>query len=191
MKEDNIKKILEAGIKLLSRKNFYQLGLQELLKTVNIPKGSFYYYFESKEDFAIQVVDYYTNMSAQKMKAALLDQSKSPRARLQGFFDERVNDYSKDNFEVGCLLGDLANEMAGQSKGLREKFESKFLSWQSIIAQCISEGQSAGEFNNEQSAEELADYILSSWEGALIRMKAAGSKRPYTLFVNYTMNQIL
>jgi len=191
MKEDNIKKILEAGIKLLSRKNFYQLGLQELLKTVNIPKGSFYYYFESKEDFAIKVVDYYTDMSAKKMRTALLDQSKSPRARLQGFFDQRVNDYSKDNFEVGCLLGDLTNEMAGQNAELREKFESKFVSWQSIIAQCIAEGQNAGEFNNEQDAEELASYILSSWEGALIRMKATGSEKPYTLFVNYTMSKVL
>ncbi|OJJ21807.1 hypothetical protein BKI52_15015 [marine bacterium AO1-C] len=191
MKEDNIKKILEAGIKLLSKKNFHQLGLQELLKTVNIPKGSFYYYFESKEDFAIKVVDYYTKTSAENMEKALLDQSKSPRTRLQDFFDQRVKDYRKDNFEVGCLLGDLTNEMAGQNQALRGTFEAKFLSWRTIIAQCITEGQKLGEFTKDQEAEELADYILSSWEGALIRMKAAGSEQPYTLFVNYTLNKIL
>ncbi len=191
MKEDNIKRILDLGIRGISQKGYHHLGLKQLLDTAGIPKGSFYYYFDSKEDFAQKVVLRYSRNIVEHLKLFLLDKSKSPTERFLTLFDERLNAYAECAYKEGCLMGDLSNELAGQINSMQILLEKEFSAWEEVISQCITEGQKLGEFNQNLTADELANFILNSWEGALTRMKASRSKEPFELFVKYTMNLVL
>ena len=64
MKTETIDGILEIGADLILKNGYNNVGLNKILETANIPKGSFYYYFKSKEDFGIQVIKYYSENSA-------------------------------------------------------------------------------------------------------------------------------
>ncbi len=55
-------KILMTGADLVQHKGFKNTSIQDILKAAAIPKGSFYYYFDSKEDFGLQLIDYPTRI---------------------------------------------------------------------------------------------------------------------------------
>jgi len=191
MKEENTKRILDLGVEIISRKGFHHLGLNELLDSAGIPKGSFYYYFNSKEDFGRKVISHYANNTLNYLQSMLLDKKKNPHERLVFMFKDRAKTYKKSAYKEGCLMGDCSNELAGQIESMQVLLEREFLAWREVFKQCIEEGQQLGEFNNNLSAVELADFVLNSWEGALSRMKATRSVKPFHLFVKYTMKVVL
>ncbi len=191
MKEDNINRILDLGVEIISRKGYHSLGLKELLDEAGIPKGSFYYYFKSKEDFGRKVISHYSENTLKYIKEILQDDSKSPGERLRYMFKEREKVYRMSGFKEGCLMGTCSTELAGQYQSMQLLLEDKFSDWREVISQCIREGQEQGEFQTDLPSDDLADFTINNWEGAMVRMKAAGSVKPYLLFVDYTMRLIL
>ena len=191
MKEDNINRILDLGVEIIGRKGYHNLGLKELLDEAGIPKGSFYYYFKSKEDFGQKVISHYAENVLKYMNDILQDDSKSPGERLRIMFKDREKVYRNSGFREGCLMGTCSTELAGEYKSMQLLLEDKFLGWREVIDRCIVEGQKKGEFKTDLPSNDLADFIINNWEGALVRMKAARSIKPYLLFVDFTMRLIL
>ena len=191
MKEENIDKILDLGVETLTRKSYHSVGLKELLDTAGIPKGSFYYYFQSKEDFGQKVIVHYSEKVQELLTDELTDDRRSPGQRFSRLFRKMIEAYKSADCKEGCLMGDTSNELAGQATTMQIILEQEFEKWSKILEGCISEGQVKGEFTRELKSKELADYILNSWEGALIRMKATRSIRPFKLFADYTLKSVL
>ena len=52
-------RLLDAGIEMLLRRGYNDLGIESVLSATRIPRGSFYHHFGSKEDFALAAVDAY------------------------------------------------------------------------------------------------------------------------------------
>ena len=48
--------LIRVGRDLIVRQGFNATGLSDILTTAGVPKGSFYYYFESKEDFGLAII---------------------------------------------------------------------------------------------------------------------------------------
>jgi TetR/AcrR family transcriptional repressor of nem operon len=71
----------------------------------------------------------------------------------------------------GCLIGDLSLEASLQSKLLRKRLEEIFRECRAPFAQCIAEAQAAGEIDSKFEPIDLAEFLLASWEGAILRMK--------------------
>src|SRR5574337_1694674 len=69
--------LIRAGVELLTEKGFNSVGLEEVLRRVGVPKGSFYHYFSSKDDFGRQVLEAYAAYFARKLDCWLLDVSRS------------------------------------------------------------------------------------------------------------------
>ena len=60
MRQNTRQKILEVGAEIIHLKGYNHTGLQEILQAAGVPKGSFYNYFKNKEDFGLQVIDFFT-----------------------------------------------------------------------------------------------------------------------------------
>lgn len=191
MKEDNINHILDLGVEIMTRKGYHGLGLKELLDEAGIPKGSFYYYFDSKEDFGRKVITHYAERSQKYMIDMLTDKRRSPRRRLENLFKDREKAYKSSGFKEGCLLGNCSTELAGQYESMQLVLANKFSDWKEVMSACIKEGQELGEFKAELPVDNLADFVINSWEGALVRMQATRSIEPFTLFADYVMNVVL
>src|SRR5215468_2195910 len=160
-------RILDAGLKVMFRNGYIGSGVRDIVAEAAAPQGSFTNHFRSKEAFAQQALD---------------DKRRSPRARLRRYLDIITERLAADDFARGCLIGDFSLEAAPQSDMLRERLAAIFAEWRAPFAACIEEAQAAGEIEAAFTPHELAEFLLASWEGAILRMKVERGPEPLERF---------
>ena len=181
-KPSNRERILEAGLKVMSRNGYVGAGVRDIVAEAPAPQGSFTNHFRSKEEFAREVLDLYFDHTKQAVVEALEDRSLNPRERLGRYLDIITDRLVAAAFTRGCLIGDFSLEAAPQSEMLRTRLADIFAEWRSPFAACIAEGQATGEISAIFPREDLADFLLSSWEGAILRMKVERNAEPLERF---------
>lgn len=191
MKKDTVENILEIGTDLIIKNGYHNIGLNKILKEANIPKGSFYYYFKSKEDFGVQVIKYYSNKSLAILKSYLTDKSKSEKQRIISFFEDMKNVYISKDYKEGCLLGNCSIELSDFSESFSNSVANELMNWQEIFETCIQEGQEKGTIKKDESASILSNLVLTMWEGALLRMKSAKNSDSIDTIILYLDKTIL
>jgi len=166
--------ILNAGLKVMFHAGYVGATVRDICTAAGAPHGSFTNHFRSKEQFAGEVLDrYFANLQGHVRKA-LEDRSLTPRQRLQKYLEIISGVLAGDQWSRGCLIGDFSIEASSQSKLLRQRLEAIFEEWRAPFAECIAEGQAAGEIDSAFDPTDLAEFLLSSWEGAILRMKVEG-----------------
>lgn len=174
--------ILDAGLKVMSRKGYAGAGVRDIVAEAPAPQGSFTNHFRSKEEFAREVLDLYFTQLKRLVAEALDDGGLSPRERLRRYLDIITRRLAGDEFSRGCLIGDFSLEAVAESETLRARLAEIFAEWRAPFAACIAEGQAMGEIDGAFAPEELAEFLLSSWEGAILRMKVERNGEPLERF---------
>jgi len=174
--------LIEAGAKVMLSKGYNNTGIQEIVKLVGVPKGSFYHYFESKEAFALAVIEKFDQAHRSKLTKSLGDKSRSSLDRLTHYFQAGADELTNSPCRGGCLIGTLSQEMSGQSELLREKLALVMDGWKAEFAACLKEGQEKGEIRRDLCPNQLAELVLSGFEGAVLRSKATNSPAPLQSF---------
>jgi TetR/AcrR family transcriptional repressor of nem operon len=164
------------------RKGYAGAGVRDIVAEASAPQGSFTNHFRSKEEFAREVLDLYFDHTKRAVVEALEDNSLSPRERLRRYLDIITDRLASAEFRRGCLIGDFSLEAGPQSEVLRTRLIEIFAEWRSPFAACIAEGQAAGEIAGTFAPHDLAEFLLSSWEGAILRMKVERSGEPLERF---------
>lgn len=118
--------LLRAGTQFLHKVGYSAAGVQDIAGAAHVPKGSFYNYFGSKEAFAKESVDFYFKSGLKEIQEILGDTQVSPLKRLQNYFEKRINDFEKDDFLKGCLMGNLSLEVADHSETIRKTIADHF-----------------------------------------------------------------
>jgi TetR/AcrR family transcriptional regulator, transcriptional repressor for nem operon len=190
-KETTKRRILDHGAQIVHRKGFNNTGIQEILESAEVPKGSFYFYFKSKEEFGLALIDYYFDRFALNIESRRKDASLSPLGRLQRFFEGFRAVCEEQGCKGGCPIGNLAQELGGLSDAFQYKLREIFSRMESGIAECLQAARTKGEIDPTLEVDETADFILNSWEGALLRMKAEGNLQPLILFEKMIFDRIL
>lgn len=181
-REDTKAKILEVGAQIVHEKGFNNTGIQEILSAAGVPKGSFYFYFKSKDEFGLELVDYFVSLMGGWMDRHLADPRPSPVKALKNFFDELMAYFLEKGCKAGCPVGNIAQEMADLNEAFRARAEQAFTQMKQRIKGCLEAARECGEIDSVMDPDETADFILNSWEGALLRMKAQGDIRPLKIF---------
>lgn len=174
--------ILKAGLKVMFRSGYVGATVRDICTEAGAPHGSFTNHFRSKERFAQEVLDRYFANLQRRVERALGDKTLTPRRRLKRYLEIMSGVLADDGWNRGCLIGDLSIEAATQSKMLRQRLEAIFEEWRSPFAACIAEAQSSGEIDATFDATELAEFLLASWEGAILRMKVERGPAPLDRF---------
>jgi len=175
-------RILDAGLKVMFRNGYIGSGVRDIVAEASAPQGSFTNHFRSKEAFAREVLDRYFDHVKGLVAQALDDKRRSPRARLRRYLDIITERLAADDFARGCLIGDFSLEAAPQSDMLRERLAAIFAEWRAPFAACIAEAQTAGEIAATFTPDDLAEFLLASWEGAILRMKVERGPQPLERF---------
>jgi TetR/AcrR family transcriptional repressor of nem operon len=170
-------RLLEAGLQLMLSRGYHAIGVQEILAETRIPKGSFYHHFESKEDFALQVIDLYQSGVRMMLEHAFGDAASPPLQRVRNFFAAARQEYEREGY-LGCLLGGLGQEMAGASEIFRKKIDGCLTGIGDTIATCLAEAQARGELPSTCDTRLLAESIVNAWEGAALRSRLRRAGNP-------------
>jgi TetR/AcrR family transcriptional repressor of nem operon len=182
---------MEAGRDLFLSQGFNGCGVQEIAAAARIPKGSFYSYFDSKEDFAIAVLDAYWAGVETRLGSILSDSKVSPLKRISRYFKGLSAEKAKDHYATGCLLGNFALEIANASQAVRSRLSEIFERWEEPIIRCLREAQTNKEIAPRCDLRDLAAALIESWEGAAMRAKVEQKRWPYRRFEEITLPVLL
>jgi TetR/AcrR family transcriptional repressor of nem operon len=191
MKTETRARILREGGRIIHRKGFNNTGILEILKAAGVPKGSFYFYFKSKEDFGIQLVEFYSDYFLPKAQKYLEGEGDSPLGRLRAFFNSFNPHLEKNDFRDGCPIGNLSQEMGDLNDAFRERLDSATRAMQEKAAGFLDAAVEKGELHPSTDTLETAGFILNSWQGALIQMKVAKSMEPLVNFDRMVFERLL
>jgi TetR/AcrR family transcriptional repressor of nem operon len=183
--------LLEAGKKTFLEKGYNNSGIESIVQEAGVPKGSFYYYFDSKEDFGLKVLDQFAECIGERQDRFFSDDSVPPLDRLRNYCEAKSELFVSDQCRKGCLVGNLSQEMAAQSETFRARLEEIFESWVDRYAACLQEAQDLGEISPDLDVRELAEFWLNSWQGAILRAKTMRSPAPLRTFLAVMFGNIL
>ena len=183
-------RILKAGAKIMHRKGFNATGLQEVLDAAEVPKGSFYHYFKSKEDFCLHLIDYMAER-LKRARAAGRVPGQSRLDQLRSSLRSQVEAFHAADFQGGCLIGNLAQEMGDQNPNIRKKLDRVFEDMKLEMADQLEQAREQGEVSGALDPVETAEFIISAWEGALMRMKVCRSMAPQDIFEHMVFDRLL
>ena len=175
--------LLRSGLEALTEKGFSATGIDEILRRVGVPKGSFYHYFASKEAFGAELIERYGAYFARKLERHFTDESLTPLERLRSFVAEAQNGMAKYEYQRGCLIGNLGQEMSALPESFRAQLNGVFDDWQARVAHCLSEAQAAGEISEHSNCDQLAAFFWIGWEGAVLRSKLERNPEALEIFV--------
>lgn len=176
LSESTRQRLLEEGVASFLTGGFHGTGIKEVLDRVKVPKGSFYNYFESKEAFGAAAITHYAECFAARLAAAL-GAAPDPLTGLRRFFADLMADFERDGFVGGCLVANLGGELEG-SEICREALAEAMQGWRDGVRDALAEAQERGQLRDDMDAGEMADLLVDSWEGAVIRMKIERSTAP-------------
>ena len=165
--------IIRVGLEILSEKGFNSCGIDAVLKVAKVPKGSFYYYFPSKEEFGLAVIDQYAEDAKAFTESFLQDTTYSPLTRLRRYLDSIAAESEEHSCKKGCLIGNLTQEMAGQNDRFRVRLNEIWDGWKRAIADCLREAMAAKEMGHSANPDLLAEFFIIGFEGAMLRAKVS------------------
>ena len=176
-RNDNTReRLLDEGLKLFISQGYHGTGIKEVVDQVNVPKGSFYNYFESKEHFGAEVIRHYSQCLAVNMSAQLKGPEDNAFVAIKQFFETEVQRHRES--KTGCLIGNLGAELGGSSELCRQAMIEGLDSMKQQFSQTLKRGQSQNVIRDDISAEELATFLVNAYEGALLRMQLEQSVKP-------------
>jgi len=175
--------LIRCGVETLTEQGFMATGIDSILKRVNVPKGSFYHYFASKEAYGLAVLENYADYFAKRLDRWLLDESLSPLERLVGFVQDSKASMARHDYRRGCLVGNMGQEVTVLPQGFRAALEAIFIDWQQRLGRCFDAARQAGELPRHTDTAELAAFFWIGWEGAVLRARLIQSDSPLNIFI--------
>jgi TetR/AcrR family transcriptional regulator, transcriptional repressor for nem operon len=184
--------LIEVGLQLIHTAGYSATGINQILEKANVPKGSFYHHFTTKDEFVLEVIRRYAAGEQERWERLLDDSSLSPLKKLRRYFKDLIATYGRRGGPIaGCLLGNLSLEVAGQNPEIRDLLRQAFDAWQDAIARTIREAIEMQELPKNTRTEDLAALLVNNWEGAQVRAKAEQSDKPLELFFDNVFNLLL
>lgn len=183
-RDDKQQYILEAGLEEILLNGYNGTSVKDITVAAGIPKGSFYNYFESKEHFGLEALQYVSNQGCDSARQTLSCDRLPPLERLAKYYDDCARTLEDSNFEKGCLLGNLGQELSDANPVFQRKVETLMGRMTSEIENCLLIAIDQGDLDADICPKMMAEFLYNSWEGAVTRMKTSKSNRPFKVFQN-------
>jgi TetR/AcrR family transcriptional repressor of nem operon len=164
--------ILDAATRLIQIKGYKATSLDDVLRESGVGKGSFYYYFKSKEDLGHAILDSLIASFIQRtVEPCFADEAGHPLDQVRCFLDRVVQAQRECNCVGGCPLGNLASELSDVHEGFRARLAEVFSAWRQRLTLVLRRGRDHGEVTRDCRPEEVAQFLVASLEGAILITK--------------------
>jgi TetR/AcrR family transcriptional regulator, transcriptional repressor for nem operon len=182
--------IIVAAVETLHQKGFNGTSVQDITEAAQVPKGSFYNHFDSKETLAVEALERYWQKVLNGL-STLGDEKTPAVVRLNRYF-QHLNDVARQaEYRTGCMIGNMSAEMPDQSRAVRERLAVLLAAWSRAIESCVREAQADGTVRRDMEARTIAMFLLNSWEGAMMRAKVDKDAVALTAFVDIAFGALL
>lgn len=174
---DTREHILNIGEQLCAQSGFNGTGLIELLKQADVPKGSFYYYFPSKEAFGVAMIERYFVHYVQNMRTFFNSGEEDLCLRVLDYYQQSADKWDVHQF-AGCLAVKLSAEVCDLSDEMRTALATGATALISTLTAVLQEAQKKGWLSDTLSAGDTAKTLYMLWMGASLHSKICRSSEP-------------
>ncbi len=162
------------------KKSFHSVGLNEILTTVGVPKGSFYHYFESKEHFGVEMLKHYISAATSEKTQILLSKEVEidPLERILKMLSGSMDLFTEQDGRCPCLVLKLASEVADWSEPMRQELMKGMEAWLGILSAVFDEAIVTGRIKKSTDPNLEARILRDLWAGAIQRATIMKSQEP-------------
>ncbi len=171
--------ILATGRGLVAQRGFAGMGLNELLKTASVPKGSFYHYFSSKEDFGCNLLEQYMSQYMSRLDEILTTKGPDARTRLMQYWSLWTSSQTSGDACVQCLIVKIGAEISDVSDEMREILEDGTRQIGMRLSEAIAEGQADNSISQTVEPDLLGAALYEMWLGASLVAKLSRNRDPF------------
>ncbi len=139
MKNSTRERLVEAARLLFWKHGYSSTGIAQILKEADAGSGSLYYFFPTKEDLLLAVLEWYRENLWSQVVQPVFDRVTDPIERIFGILDAYRRGLLLTNFQHGCPIGNLALELSDSHPAVRELLAVNFTGWRKAIEQCLAE----------------------------------------------------
>jgi len=184
--------IIKKSIGVMFEHGYHGTGVKDLTDAAGIPKGSLYNYFENKEDYVKEALNYYYQEMSKPQFDRLTDSTLMPTERIKQFYSMMIDDMILENdFCKGCFVGKITQEMSGVNDAIQEVTDHMNHDIIEKIKLNLEEAIEIGEMSSEKDPKALAEFIFNSWHGTLQGIKASRDKKTLENFYNVLVEVLL
>jgi TetR/AcrR family transcriptional regulator, transcriptional repressor for nem operon len=177
MKNSTRERLVEAARILFWKHGYSSTGIAQILKEADAGSGSLYYFFPTKEDLLLAVLEWYRENLWSQVVQPVFDRVTDPIERIFGILDAYRRGLLMTNFQHGCPIGNLALELSDSHPAVRELLAVNFTGWRKAIEQCLAE--SADRLPETLDREQLALFVLTTMEGSVMLARSYQDIAPY------------
>lgn len=172
---DTREHLLATGERLCMQRGFTGMGLSELLKTAEVPKGSFYHYFRSKEAFGVAMLERHFAAYHQRLTVHFETGAGNYRDRILAYYQETLNQFCQQGIISGCLTVKLSAEVCDLSEDMRTAMDNGARQIMAILAQALDNGRANGCLTFSGEPLQQAQILYALWLGANLQAKISRS----------------
>lgn len=164
--------IIKTALTLMRSRGYENTKLSDILERADIGKGQFYYYFSSKHELGLAVIDYSFKVWNKNLLEDILNSAKDPETKFEEMLAWIIRRHSMDEAKCGCVFGNMAAEMSEHDEAFRAKVQSVFETWEDTLKKVLAEMAGISEANNKEELKNLATGIVAMLEGGILLMKS-------------------
>jgi TetR/AcrR family transcriptional repressor of nem operon len=185
--------LITAGIEQLSEHGYHGTGIKQILDEVNVPKGSFYNFFASKEAFVAEVIGHYSRDLLNQLSEFMTAEGKTltPIEQLRTIYRYSLKQYASHEFKKSCLVGSIATEISAESEMCRIELEAAMKQWLIFFSAIFEQAQIQQLVRDDISPTDMAAVYWAAWEGALIKMKMSADTQPVKKIMELMIETLL
>ena len=162
-----------TGLELFYAKGYYNTSVDDILKKLELSKGAFYYHFDSKEDFFVQIIQ---NLLARKVYSSLIEPiegHENPLNLIMNCFDEAMETAVHNEMDFGCILSNFLTEFNGKNEVIMHHLNEIVTVWEVNLISALQKGKFNGYLDRHADCEAVAIFLMSSYFG--VRTLMTGS----------------
>jgi TetR/AcrR family transcriptional regulator, transcriptional repressor for nem operon len=188
MKTDTRERLIEAARLLFLKQGYANTGIAEILEAADAGSGSLYYFFPTKEDLLLAVLEWYKANLLCQVVQPVFDRISDPIERIFGILDGYRQMLVATKQERGCPIGNLALELATTHPQARKLLADNFTGWRKVIEQCLADA--GGRLPKKLDRQQLACHILVTMEGAVMLARTYQDIDPYDAAVTQLRDHV-
>lgn len=184
-------RLLDVGLAAFAKQGYHGTGIKEIVDAAQVPKGSFYNYFKSKEDFGLAILLRHSGEFWQRWQENFDATHPDPLQSLKGCIKTMLEEHFECAINTCSVVAHLASEMCDTSSVCRITMTAVAKQWADNLAGAIQQAQLTGSVRNDLDATQLAFLFWDAWHGAMLRVKMAGSPEPVKQLVEVMFTMLL
>jgi TetR/AcrR family transcriptional repressor of nem operon len=181
-KASNRERILTEGLRVVHEHGFANASVRDIVQAAGVPQGSFTNHFASKEAFGLEILELYYDSTSRTIAETLRNDARPPLERLEAYIDTTKDRLNRHSMRNGCLYGNFTAEASDNSEPIRKRVVEIFAETREAVAYCLRAAVAAGAVGPKIDCDDVAGFVVSSLQGAILLAKAHRSPEPIERF---------